>query len=149
MFRGRNSSVFISVPLVRIDSGRIPSNPPPSVGTGHGSVAPLQRSVPAACYRLFFSHKRSSEAWLSSECSKYSEYLIDLLYSAESSTPHRPRAPLSAAAVCRSQTPPPPTTGEMSHQVICLFGEVDFYHLCFDSFAPPAPGTSRSSQYFH
>lgn len=126
--------------------------PPPSVGTGHGAVVSPPAfcpccPVPGCCPPPSAPPRRGCHLPLTG-CSTHSEYLIDLLYSAQSFPPH-----IDLGLHCRQlrfvalQTPPP--TGEMSHQVICLFGGVDFYHLCFDSSPPLAPGTSCSSQYFY
>lgn len=56
----------------------------------------------------------------------------------------RPRASCSLTLFRHAPIAPP--TGEMSHQIVCLFGEVDFYHLSFDSLNPPVPG-NHSLQY--
>lgn len=74
------------------------------------------------------------------------EYLIDLLYSAAS----------THSALCRHAhphpSPPPPVSGEMSacaHQVICLFGEVNFYCLSFDSFPCLRTSTLSATECSH
>lgn len=131
----------------------------PCGGTAHGSVVSPPAFCPCCpvpgCFPPTSTPPRRACHLPLAQCSKYSEYLIDLLYSAKSFPPR-----IDLGLDCRQlrlvapqnpphPPPPPPTTGEMSHQVICLFGEVDFYHLCFDPFPPLAPGTSRSSQYFY
>lgn len=111
-----------------------------------GDGSRRHRFIPSAlAYRLFFSHKRSSEASPSSAFDRASqipdEYLIDLLYSAESLT--RRIDPLGSA-------PPPPSCdwGNVSMHIksfVCLgksifivFPLIHFHAVTLPHFPPAA-----------
>lgn len=86
--------------------------PPPSVGTGHGAVVSPPAfcpccPVPGCCPPPSAPPRRGCHLPLTG-CSTHSEYLIDLLYSAQSFPPH-----IDLGLHCRQlrfvalQTPPP------------------------------------------